>query len=257
MYPGYEPIYGGWFQEIGTFLLVVSIGYELWQDLSKTYRAKLLLEEETHYLAKQIEIQKAHYQELTERIDESIRLRHDHRHHMQTVTTYLQNNEREKALEYLAQYAEQREQKGRIVLCRNMLADAILQYYQTLCKNNDVAFECLANLPQTLSIPDTDFSILFGNLLENAWEAARQTPENAYIRIQIQPQKNNIVAMIENSCKKEPIQKANRFFSTKHSGMGIGTQSARLIVDKAKGVISFEPKDEIFVVRFVLPNTVK
>ena len=82
-----------------------------------------------------------------------------------------------KALEYLAQYAEQREQKGRIVLCRNMLADAILQYYQTLCKNNDVAFECLANLPQTLSIPDTDFSILFGNLLENAWEAARQTPE--------------------------------------------------------------------------------
>lgn len=96
MYPSYEPIYGGWFQEIGTFLLVVSIGYELWQDLSKTYRAKLLLEEETHYLAKQIEIQKAHYQELTERIDESIRLRHDHRHHMQTVTTYLQNNEREK-----------------------------------------------------------------------------------------------------------------------------------------------------------------
>ena len=119
-----------------------------------------MLEEETHYLAKQIEIQKAHYQELTERIDESIRLRHDHRHHMQTVTTYLQNNEREKALEYLAQYAEQREQKGRIVLCRNMLADAILQYYQTLCKNNDVAFECLANLPQTLSIPHTDFSTL-------------------------------------------------------------------------------------------------
>ncbi len=105
-------------------------------------------------------------------------------------------------------------------------------------------------------IPDTDFSILFGNLLENAWEAASQTPENAYIRIQIQPQKNNIVAMIENSCKKEPIQKANRFFSTKHSGMGIGTRSARLIVDKAKGVISFEPKDEIFVVRFVLPNVV-
>ena len=33
--------------------------------------------------------------------------------------------------------------------------------------------------------------------------------------------------------------------------------AARLIVDKAKGVISFEPKDEIFVVRFVLPNTVK
>lgn len=88
-------------------------------------------------------------------------------------------------------------------------------------------------------------------------EAASQTPENSYIRIQIQPQKNNIVAMIENSCKKEPIQKANRFFSTKHSGMGIGTQSARLIVDKAKGVISFEPKNEIFVVRFVLPNTVK
>lgn len=116
-------------------------------DLSRPTAAKLLLEEETHYLAKQIEIQKAHYQELTERIDESIRLRHDHRHHMQTVTTYLQNNEREKALEYLAQYAEQREQKGRIVLCRNMLADAIFSILSNTLQKQRRSLECLANLP--------------------------------------------------------------------------------------------------------------
>lgn len=257
MYPGFEPIYGGWFQEIGTFLLVISIGYELWQDLTMVYRAKLLLEEETHYLAKQIKIQKAHYKELTERIDESIRLRHDHRHHMKTIATYLQNDEQKKALDYLEQYAEKREQTGRIVLCRNMLCDAILQYYQTQCQNHNIKFECLANLPEKLSIPDTDFSILFGNLLENAWEAARQSEEDAFIRIQIQTQKKNIIAFIENSCKKEPIQKTNRFFSTKHAGVGIGTQSARLIVENAKGVITFEPGDKTFTVRFVLPFAIK
>lgn len=253
IYPDYEPIYGGWFQEIGAFFLVLSIACELWKDMTDAYRSRFLLQQETYALTRQIEIQKTHYRELNERIDETIRLRHDHRHHMQTLLSYLQQNKIDKSLEYLSQYVDFREQKGRIVFCRHMLADALFQYYKSRCDENSIIFECLADLPAELDIKDADFSILFGNLLENAYEAASLLESGAYIKIQMQCQKNNLVALIENNYKTEPILRNNRFDSTKHTGAGIGTKSATLIVQKNKGVIEFDTQNNVFYVRLLLP----
>ena len=175
MYPGYEPIYGGWFQEIGLFMLVLSIGYELAKDLAGTYRASLILRQETHYLATQIEMQKTHYRELNDRIDEMVRMRHDHRHHMQTLASYLQQQDISLAKEYLQKYMGAEEQKGRIILCRNMLADALLKYYQSLCGRHKIRFECAADLPEEIEMEDTDFTILFGNLLEKCLGGSQKT----------------------------------------------------------------------------------
>lgn len=80
-----------------------------------------------------------HWNSLLE-IDESIRLRHDHRHHLQTIFFYLEQNK---------------------------VADAILQYYKTQCLSRDIQFECVASLPADTGIPDTDFSILLGNEKRN------------------------------------------------------------------------------------------
>ncbi len=253
IYSDYEPIYGGWFQEIGAFFLVISIACELSKEMTDAYRSRLLLREETHALTRQIEIQKTHYMELNDRIDESIRLRHDHRHHLQTLLSYLQQNKIEKSLEYLNQYVDSRERSERIMLCRHMLADALFQYYKARCNEDSIAFECLADLPADIPIADTDFSILFGNLLENAYEAASLVKSDAYIKIQLQSQKDKIIALIENNYEIEPVFHNNRLDSTKHAGAGIGTKSATLIVEKNKGVIEFDTQNHVFSVRLVLP----
>lgn len=254
LYPDYEPVYGGWFQETGAFLLVLAIGYELWKDLTEAYRTKLLLQEETNQLSKQIGIQKTHYAELTNRIDESIRLRHDHRHHLQTIFSYLKQNKIEKAICYLNEYIDTREQNERIVLCRNMLVDALLHYYKSKCQEHNIAFECLAELPVNLSISDTDFSILLGNLLENAFEAASLVNStDSFMKVQIQWQKGKIIASIQNSFEKEPIIKNGHFYSTKHSGTGIGTASAKIMTEKYHGVIAFDSQNNHFCVTFIIP----
>lgn len=254
MYPGYEPIYGGWFQEIGLFMLVLSIGYELAKDLARTYRASLILRQETHYLATQIEMQKTHYRELNDRIDEMVRMRHDHRHHMQTLASYLQQQDISLAKEYLQKYMGAEEQKGRIILCRNMLADALLKYYQSLCGRQKIRFECAADLPEEIEMEDTDFTILFGNLLENAWEAAKNMGQNSYIKVQIQDQGNQIIACIENSYDQKLLAEKKGLRSTKHKGMGIGTRSARLVVEKWNGVMEWQGDGGVFRVRLVLPQ---
>lgn len=120
-------------------------------------------------------------------------------------------------------------------MCRNMLADALLKYYQSLCGRHKIRFECAADLPEEIEMEDTDFTILFGNLLENAWEAARKRKEDGYIKVQIQDQGNQIIACIENSYDQQLLSEKKGFRSTKHEGMGIGTRSARLVVEKWNG----------------------
>ena len=98
------------------------------------------------------------------------------------------------------------------------------------------------------------FTILFGNLLENAWEAARKRKEDGYIKVQIQDQGNQIIACIENSYDQQLLSEKKGFRSTKHEGMGIGTRSARLVVEKWNGVMEWQGDGGIFRVRLVLPQ---
>ena len=51
--------------------------------------------------------------------------------------------------------------------CKNQVADAILHYYEELCRKNGIVFQCQVEAPEKTGIQDTDFCRLFGNLLEN------------------------------------------------------------------------------------------
>ena len=96
--PKFEPVYGGWFSEWGTSLLLLMILYTLWNDLVKAYSFRLTFSEEQRQLTRQIAIQKTHYQDLSDRIEETVRIRHDFRHHMQLLNTLVEEGEYEVVL---------------------------------------------------------------------------------------------------------------------------------------------------------------
>lgn len=74
-------------------------------------------------------------------------------------------------MDYLETYILTTMGQERAILCSNLVIDAILQYYKNLCDRQGIAFETKMELPPDLPVSDTELSILFGNLLENAWEA--------------------------------------------------------------------------------------
>ena len=59
------------------------------------------------------------------------------------------------------------------VLCKNLIVDAICRYYEALCKQAGILFTCNTVLPCELLISVVELTIIFGNLLENAYEAAK------------------------------------------------------------------------------------
>ena len=82
--------------------------------------------------------------------DETIRMRHDQRHHMQLLRSCLEHQQYEQMKEYLNEYEDSYELGERTVLCRNLVLDAILQYYHGLCQKQQIKFAVDAQLPAAL-----------------------------------------------------------------------------------------------------------
>lgn len=251
--PSYEPIYGGWFSECGCIVLIFMILYTLWNDMTQAYLTNLALEEEKRHLARQLHIQQEHYQKLSEKIDESIRRRHDEHHHLNMLSLFLQNEQYDQMESYLKNYQLSYDNTERTVLCHNLVVDAILQYYKKTCQQKGISLTIYAQLPAELPISDTDLTILFGNLLENAYEACLSpSEEERFIHIKTGFQNQKLYLRIGNSFEREPVMKQGKFLSQKRNGFGIGTESVKELVKRQNGQIKFDIRERTFRVSVIL-----
>lgn len=253
LFPHYEPIYGGWFPEYGGIFFTLCLGVTILSVLADTYSLQLTLAEEKRQLARQVAMQKLHYQELTEKIEDSIRHRHDERHHLKMICMFLENNELDKLRDYLMDYRLSSSAQERTVLCLNMTADAMLQFYRHQCQEHHIEFSLDADIPADIHISDMAISIILGNLLENAYEACLQVQESGrYIHISARYRSGQLLLRIENSAPKEPRLKNGRFLSSKHSGFGIGSQSVKAAAESYNGQLKYDYTDTSFRVSLIL-----
>ena len=109
-------------------------------------------------------------------------------------------------------------------------------------------------MPAELSMEDTDISILFGNLLENAYEACRECQtDHPFIKIWGTYRESGFLVRFENTFSNPLKEKNGIFHSTKHDGPGIGTESVKKVVQQYHGTVEFTKEGHIFQVSIILP----
>ena len=252
----YEPIIGGWFTEIGAAVLVASVGLILWIELANAYRFQLTYGEYSRQMEQKLLMQKQHYEELTQKMDEISKMRHDMRHHVRTVMAYAQQEKYEELMKYLQEYASvMTKEEKTVCYCRNMAVDAVIHFYAGELKQRGILFECDMILPANISISDTDLCKIYGNLLENAVDAVKDqsAEKNPYVKIFTKIKNKKLLIEISNTYTNEIQRKEDRFYSTKHEGFGIGTASVSEVVQKAGGYVTFCTEDGVFKVNIFLP----
>lgn len=252
----YEPIIGGWFTEIGAAVLVASVGLTLWMDLANAYRFQLTYREYSRQMEQKLQIQKQNYEELTEKMDEISRMRHDMRHHLRTIMSYTQQGKYQEMMEYLQEYASViTEGEKLICYCRNMAVDAVIHFYAGELREKGIPFECDMMLPQNIGISDTDLCKIYGNLLENAVDAVKDLlPENKpYVKMLTKVKNRKLLIEISNPYSNGIQRREKVFYSTKHEGFGIGTASVAEVVQRMGGYVVFNTEEGIFKVNIFLP----
>ena len=252
----YEPIIGGWFMELGSAVLVFSVGLTLWMELANAYRFHLTYGEYSRQMEQKLQMQKQHYEELTAKMDEISRMRHDMRHHMRALMSYAQQGKYQELMKYLQEYASVMTEEEKVVCyCRNMAVDAVIHFYAGELRQRGISFEYDMMLPQNIGITDTDLCKIYGNLLENAVDAVKELPPEShpYVKVLTKIKNKKLLIEISNPYSNEIQRKENGFYSTKHKGFGIGTASVTEVVQRIGGYVAFSTEEGIFKVNIFLP----
>ena len=252
----YEPVIGGWFVEFGAAVLVFSVGATLWMELANAYRFQLTYVEYSRQMEQKLQMQKQHYEELTGKMDEISRIRHDMRHHLRAIMAYAQQGKYQELMDYLQEYATVMTEEEKVVCyCRNMAVDAVIHFYAGELRQRGIPFEYDMMLPQNIGISDTDLCKIYGNLLENAVDAAKEQPAEShpYVKVITKIKNKKLLIEISNPYSNEIQRKDNGFYSTKHEGIGIGTASVTEVVQRIGGYVAFSTEEGIFKVNIFLP----
>ena len=130
----------------------------------------------------------------------------------------------------------------------------VILYYLQLAKQNNIDFNVDVSVPSEITVTNNDLCVLLGNILENALDACViQNSCDRKIIMRGRINNNCLLFTIDNTFENDVKKDADDvYFSTKHSGNGIGIESAKAIVERYNGVMRTEQKDGFFYVSVML-----
>ena len=205
-----------------------------------------------------LQIQHDQYSMLQARIAENRRARHDFRQHLRVIQDCVKRGDLEDLKSYLAEYEKQFPSHSDHIYCNSYAVNAILAFYADKAENHNIRLDVKIQMSDTPVIPETEFCVLLGNLLENALDACQTgRPESKtsqpFIRVcAIQTGTSTLSITVDNTSVFKPTWINEKLVSTKAAGSGIGTESIRMIAEQYRGDARFEWRDGVFYASVML-----
>lgn len=211
------------------------------------------ISEQAAIMERQLDMQRAQYEKLTDSIERTSHLRHDWRHHLLIIKGYTENGDLAGLEQYLGNYFTENQIEDEAPVCENHSVDILLSHYIAIAKAECVMVDVSVSIPENPPVSDYKLCIVFGNLVENAVESctAQKTGER-FIKIQAQPVGAQLAITVENSYDGQILKDAEDFLSTKHSGSGVGVSSVRGVAEKSGGNFRVSHVDGVFKVSVLL-----
>lgn len=209
--------------------------------------------------ARELAVWQTQYQQLSQRMEEARRLRHDLRHHLNTLGALNAQGRQEEIADYLKQYGTVYDRLEEQRFSGDPVVDSVLEYYLAQAGEEGIPVNCRVSLEGGGSGVDAmDMTVLLGNCLENALEALRPLPAEARrLSIEIAPVGVMLLVRIVNTCGNledgRDFAGWEAFPSCKGKGRkGLGLRSVATIAEKYGGSAQFQRKNGEFTARISL-----
>lgn len=184
--------------------------------------------------------------------NEAKKLRHDIKHSIIVAKGFIDEHEYESAKNYMDELIETKvDAFGYTKYCDNQVINYIINDKRTKCLQSDVEFKCVV-FGKIKDVHDVDLSILIGNLLDNAIEAAERSKDKI-VNLEIYD-RSFIEIVVENSIAKSVLKTNPVLLTTKrnHELHGYGMKSITEIVDKYSGEITYEENNQMMNCKVIL-----
>lgn len=174
--------------------------------------------------------------------------RHDLKNHMLSILGLLNTSEFDSAKAYIEEIYNISLPDCTHVSTGNYVLDSLISYKLQIMYNNLVKVECEIKIPENLKIPFYEFSIILGNLFDNAIEAVDKI-ENKYIQFVMKYDRGRIFISMKNSFNGELTSSNGVLLTTKkdREKHGVGIRNIINTLEKMDGEFKFTIKDGLFI----------
>ena len=140
---------------------------------------------------------------------------------------------------------------------QNAALDVVLAGKMLTCNNMNINITCMADGRRMEFMEDCDIYALFGNILDNAIEAASQVtePEQRLITLTVENRENFLVVECENYFSGQLVFDDGLPLTTKSDTLnhGFGTHSIRALTEKYGGSVKLSTEGDIFDLSILIP----
>lgn len=144
-----------------------------------------------------------------------------------------------------------------IIYSANPVVNAILKVKSVKAKEKEIPMQVTTLLPQRVSVDIGDMGVLYGNLLDNAIEAAMAVEqEKRYVHVESKFQEGRLLLSIKNSKPSgtSSCQQTSKKDKIKH---GRGIRSVRKVAEKYGGELILKDQGEHFETVLLLNGVAK
>ncbi len=176
------------------------------------------------------------------------RLRHDMRHHIETIAEYAKSEDHSAILAYIGEYRSEISDAAVKEYSLNRTINSILTVYGGKAAENGIDFSVQCNTAKDLKMREIDIIALLGNLLENALHGCLESgKEKLSIEIHIRQQDSRLIILCNNTCPDHLI-----LSDSLPAGKSIGISSILSVCRKYHGNLDYKIENETCSVCAVL-----
>ncbi len=247
----FEPIYGAWQNEYAGFILVLLFGGLM------VRRNAQLLQESAELQSVKLQNRFANQSALQTRaaIAQVRSLKHELRHHVETLEALYAAGDYTRLGLYLAQLGEKKNALPQLYYAENFLVNAILAGRLGPAQERGVKIVCKVSVPEELPMADADLCTLLSNLLDNAAEACERLPKSAdrFIRLSLEVRQDLLLITCVNSALPRTAEAAGfSTFKRDPDSHGLGLPAMRRVAEQYDGVLEASQTGGVFTLRIVL-----
>lgn len=216
------------------------------------------LEQKNRVLAKQLEQQLNHYENLKQIYQNISGIKHDLKNHFFAMDNLLSHNDIKGAHQYLNSFMPaiiNTRETTTVYDTHNPIFDALLTEKAGIAMQNKIEMEAELALSPNINIESVDWCILLGNALDNAIEACQCLDSNdKKITVKAVSRKNLINISIKNTALP-PVKHTDGFYITSKKDKlnhGLGLKNISEVVEKYDGAIQTEYEEGYFTLTCML-----
>ncbi len=191
-------------------------------------------------MEQQESMQFEHYERQREKYGRSIEVLHDVSKHIRSIEELYQAGVTDKAMEYTRQIGGILKPLVPEEYSDNPMLNILLADRKQAAESMGIRFVVKVESTGLGFIEPVDVTTLFGNLLENAMQAALKCSGERYIKVHIKNYNEMLSIRIENSVEQEVRIKNGRPVSTGGRGTGIGCLNVQRCVEKYGGSVLYK-----------------